>query len=212
MRLAKGCRLLQGDDARLRRRVLADLADAALNAGFDEVVLPSLEPAAVYADKAGPEILSQMYTLTDGKGRELCLRPEGTATLQELARSWNGRRRDVRVFYETRCWRYETPQAGRYREFTQFGVEVLNPRAPVEQVTAELLDLARAMLEPYDLTLQVDASVSRGLAYYTAEGFEISCPLLGAQRQLLGGGVYAEGAGFAVGVDRLCLAVQARGS
>jgi histidyl-tRNA synthetase len=47
--------------------------------------------------------------------------------------------------------------------------------------------------------------VKRGLAYYTEEGFEISCPALGSQKQVLGGGRYAEGIGFAIGIDRLML-------
>jgi histidyl-tRNA synthetase len=204
MRLARGTRLLQGDEARDRRRILNGLIDLAQQAGFEEVVLPSVEPADVYVDKAGPEILSQMYTLADRKGRELCLRPEGTATLQELARSWNGRRRDVRVFYETRCWRYETPQAGRYREFWQFGVEVLNPRRDVRD---EVVELGERMVSQFASCERRD-NVQRGLAYYTEDGFEVLCPTLGAQKQVLGGGRYAEGIGFAIGLDRLVLAAQ----
>lgn len=76
----------------------------------------------------GPEILGQMYAFPDRKGRSLCLRPEGTATCQLLARGPWKDRRDVRIWYEARCWRYERPQAGRYREFTQIGVEILNPK------------------------------------------------------------------------------------
>ena len=144
-----------------------------------------------------------MYVFADRAGRELCLRPEGTATLQALARSWNGKRKDVRFYYETRCWRYETPQAGRYREFTQFGVEVLNPRGDVRD---ELLQLAEGMVARFAGDYEVRPSVKRGLAYYTEDGFEVLCPQLGAQKQVLGGGRYAEGIGFAIGVDRLCLA------
>ena len=47
--------------------------------------------------------------------------------------------------------------------------------------------------------------VKRGLAYYTEDGFEISVPSLGAQKQVCGGGSYKEGVGFAFGVDRLML-------
>jgi histidyl-tRNA synthetase len=146
-----------------------------------------------------------MYVFPDRGGRELCLRPEGTATLQALARSWNGRRRDVRLWYVTRCWRYEAPQAGRYREFTQFGVEILCPRADVR---SELVDLARQMVARFTDSYEVSAAVKRGLAYYTEDGFEVCCPQLGAQKQVLGGGRYTEGVGFAIGVDRLVLAAQ----
>jgi histidyl-tRNA synthetase len=52
---------------------------------------------------------------------------------------------------------------------------------------------------------EVNTSVKRGLAYYTAEGFEIAVPELGAQKQVVGGGAYAQGVGFAIGFDRLML-------
>lgn len=125
--------------------------------------------------------------------------------MQELARSWNGRRKDVRVFYETRCWRYESPQAGRYREFSQFGMEILNPRQDYRQ---ELMDLAATMVGRY-AEGQLLPGVKRGLAYYTEDGFEVICPHLGAQKQVVGGGRYEEGIGFAIGLDRLVLASMA---
>lgn len=177
--------------------------DLATEAGFAEILLPELDWAEVYADKAGPEVLKQMYVFTDQKGRELCLRPEGTATCQLLARGPLSRQRDVKLWYETRCWRNERPQRGRYREFTQFGVEILNPR---RDYRAELLQLGLEMVRRFDADAELDATVSRGLAYYTEDGFEVRCPRLGAQKQVLGGGRYQEGIGFAIGVDRLALA------
>jgi histidyl-tRNA synthetase len=150
-----------------------------------------------------------MYVFKDVKGRELCLRPEGTATCQLLARGPLSRSRDVQLWYETRCWRYESPQAGRYREFTQFGIEVLNPRRDWRE---DLLALASRMVERFDPECVVSAQVTRGLAYYTEDGFEVLSPRLGAQKQVLGGGRYAEGIGFAVGVDRLALAAAEAGT
>jgi histidyl-tRNA synthetase len=151
----------------------------------------------------GPEILGQMYIFPDKKGRNLCLRPEGTATCQLLARGPWAQRKDVRIWYEARCYRYERPQAGRYREFTQIGVEILNPRA---DAVAELLAIAKGLVADVVKNLEVDDRAKRGLAYYVDDGFEIRCPILGAQKQVCGGGRYAEGAGFAIGLDRLVLA------
>jgi histidyl-tRNA synthetase len=167
------------------------------------VILPAIEPAEVYREKMGPEVLGQMYIFPDKKGRNLCLRPEGTATCQLLAKGPWIQRKDVRIWYEARCYRYERPQAGRYREFTQIGVEVLNPRA---DPMPELIEIAREMVGAAVKTFEVDAQAKRGLAYYTADGFEIRCPILGAQKQVCGGGRYAEGAGFAIGLDRIVLA------
>jgi len=174
------------------------------NNGFDEVMLPLLEPTQVYTDKAGPEILNQMYTFKDKGKRDLCLRPEGTATVQLMAKKFGGQK-DVKLWYETRCWRYEQPQAGRYREFTQFGVEWLNPKNQ-SQAYEELAVLAKTMLAKMGVKYEWSSQVKRGLAYYTEEGFEASVVSLGAQKQVLGGGAYSEGIGFALGIDRLMLA------
>lgn len=194
---ARGTRILLGDLATHRREIVTHCANIAR-----QLVLPSVELAKVYADKAGREILDQMYVFPDRKGRSLCLRPEGTATCQLLAREILKTRRDVKLWYEVRCWRYERPQAGRYREFTQFGVEVLNPS---RDWTADLVEMAEKMVSMFSKNYEVNRTVKRGLAYYVGDGFEFSCPELGAQKQVCGGGSYAEGIGFALGVDRLML-------
>jgi len=202
--LARGTRIIFGDEAKKRRELKNKMASLAEKKGFEPIELPSIEKAVIYEDKAGKEILNQMYTFPDKKGRELCLRPEGTATVQLLAdKVWKGQK-DVKVYYELKCWRYERPQKGRYREFIQFGVEWLNPR-DVEKAKLELIELASNMIELVTSNYQVTDSVERGLAYYVENGFEISCEELGAQKQVVGGGAYKQGIGFAVGFDRLAL-------
>lgn len=199
---ARGTRILIGETARGRRALIDGMIGIAEDINFEEIVLPSLEPAKVYTDKAGPEILGQMYTFPDKKGRELCLRPEGTATVQLLAdKYWQ--QQEKKLWYVERCFRYERKQLGRWREFTQFGVEWINPKGDVKEI---LMDMAERMVKLAGVPYDVNPSVKRGLAYYTDEGFEISIPTLGAQRQVAGSGPYKQGIGFAVGVDRLLLA------
>src|SRR5271154_6108540 len=82
----KGTRIISGDLAKKRRNIINNCIKIAEANGFGEIVLPSLEMASVYTDKAGPEILGQMYVFPDKKDRKLCLRPEGTATCQLVAR------------------------------------------------------------------------------------------------------------------------------
>lgn len=199
----RGVRIISGEEARKRRELLNALIALAEAKGFEEIVLPSVEPAQVYVDKAGSEILEQMYVFPDKKQRALCLRPEGTATIQLVADKYFGKRMDVRLWYFEKCWRYERPQSGRYREFFQFGLEVLNPSRP--DVQDELIALAEQMVALKTDSFEVKRSVKRGLAYYITEGFEIAVPKLGAQKQVVGGGAYREGIGFAVGFDRLML-------
>jgi histidyl-tRNA synthetase len=184
--------------------------DLARAAGFDEVILPTVWEQQTFIDKAGPEILRQMYTFDDKGGRPLCLIPEVTALVQETYRNvWSKQTRGpVKVFYVNRCYRYERPQAGRYREFTQFGVEYLGGRDPDDK--AEVLSLARAMIDGV-ADVSESLSVKRGLDYYVEDGFEFEAASLGAQRQVAGGGRYATGIGFALGLDRLVLAATRDG-
>jgi histidyl-tRNA synthetase len=146
-----------------------------------------------------------MYAFSDNGGRDVCLIPEATAIIQEQynaswARSWP---KPVRVFYVQRCYRYDRPQRGRYREFTQIGVELLGGNAPGDR--DEVLGLLRQALGLFPISCELKDGVRRGLSYYVEDGFEAEVPGLGAQKQVAGGGRYAEGIGWAIGLDRLLL-------
>ena len=200
---ARGVRIIGGDEARDRRLLLNRLIAIAEGNGFEEIILPSIEPANVYVEKAGQEVLGQMYTFDDKKNRKLCLRPEGTATVQMVADKHLKGFKDKRFWYFERCWRYERPQEGRYREFFQFGLEIINPST---DQTECLIEIAEEMVRIQTKRYEVARSVKRGLNYYTGGGFELSVPSLGAQKQVVGGGAYDQGIGFAIGFDRLMLA------
>lgn len=201
---SKGVRIITGQEAKNRRTVLNQMIMLAEDKSFEEIILPSVEPQAIYTEKAGDEILGQMYIFQDKGEREICLRPEGTATVQLIANKYWNTQKDVKLWYFEKCWRYERPQMGRYREFFQFGVEWINPRN-IDDAKKELIDLSKKMVEIVTDEYEVNESVKRGLSYYISEGFEISIPSLGAQKQVVGAGQYKEGIGFAVGFDRLML-------
>lgn len=114
----------------------------------------------------------------------------------------------MKLFYINRCYRYETPQKGRYREFTQFGVEILggnDPKAYKNQIDNIVLSILNLFPE---LEYNLKSNVKRGLGYYIEDGFEVDCDKLGAQKQIIGGGKYKEGIGFAIGIDRLLLSIK----
>lgn len=198
----RGTRIIFGDEAWFRRNILDKLIEIANSYGFKEIILPSLELSEIYVDKAGVEILNQMYTFKDKGDRDLCLRPEGTATVQLIANKYWKTQKDIKLWYFERCWRYERPQAGRYREFFQFGIEWINPSKDAKPI---LIEIAKKMIETKTANYTVTESVKRGLSYYVEDGFEISVDQLGAQKQVCGGGAYKEGIGFAIGFDRLML-------
>ena len=128
-----------------------------------------------------------MWAFPDKKGRPCCLIPEATALFQERCKELLAQRTERALFYVTRCYRYERPQAGRYREFTQLGFEFLVPDP--ERALARSTAIAKGFLDSLGLRYELDTLARRGLSYYlNGQGFEIRCSELGAQQQVVGGG------------------------
>lgn len=175
-----------------------------IDADFEEIIVPSIWEQDTFLAKTGPELSKQMWTFQDKGDRDVCLIPEVTGIFQETWREkWSKSMKYRKVFYCSRCYRYERPQAGRYREFTQFGIEILG-NYPNGDTEAQ--DLLKAGLDCINVDYEFDSSATRGLGYYTELGFEARVESLGAQKQVAGGGRYAEGIGWAVGIDRLVIA------
>lgn len=204
-KLVRGTRIIT--DAKERRKQLNKLITPVELTGFNEITLPSIQLSDIYTDKAGKEVLNQMYTFKDKGDRDLCLPPEGTAIIQLIADRHYKQQKDVKFWYFQPFYRYERPQEGRYREFWQFGVEWINPRDP-EVAKNTLIELSEYLTSLFTDEYEVNDSVKRGLSYYTEDGWEIECEQLGAQKQVCGGGAYKQGIGFALGFDRLMLTLK----
>jgi histidyl-tRNA synthetase len=202
----KGTRIVFGETARNKRRLLNQMIDIMESYGYQEMMIPVIQLTETFASKVGEENNNMMYTFTDRGNRDICLAPEYTAVVQQLANETFKMTKNVKLFYIGQCFRGEKPQAGRYREFTQFGVEVINP---TEDMTDEMLEIATKLIELATDNYEVNLDATRGLDYYTGgKGFEIACPELGAQKQICGGGSYDVGIGFALGIDRLILTTK----
>jgi len=197
----KGTRILFNESAKRKRKLINDLIALAEADGFNEMMIPVIQLTETFASKVGAENQNMMYTFRDRGDRDICLAPEYTAVIQKLGSERFKLTKDVKLFYVGECFRGEKPQAGRYRQFTQFGLEILNPS---RDYRAELISLAEKMISLVTAEYSVNVDATRGLDYYeNGKGFEISCEALGAQKQICGGGAYAGGIGFAVGVDRM---------
>lgn len=201
----KGTRILIG----MNKRVLIDnMATTAIYNGFSEIQIPIIQHQKIFAGKVGEENNNLMFNFKDRANRELCLAPEYTAIVQQLAQTTFKHKKDIKLFYVQECFRGEKPQAGRYRQFTQFGVEILNP---TKNYTILLSSIAMQMVKQVSrivpsklLNFELNKDVTRGLDYYKeGKGFEITCDKLASSKQICGGGQYDGGIGFAIGVDRL---------
>jgi len=98
--------------------------------GYDEVRIPTFEDAALYQRSTGATtdiVRKQMYTFEDKKGRVMALRPEGTPGVVRAYIEGNLHKRapQQKLYYMGPMFRYERPQAGREREFSQLGVEAI---------------------------------------------------------------------------------------
>ncbi len=117
--------------------------------GFEEIRVPVFEHTEVFSRSVGDTtdvVQKEMYTFDDKGGRSLTLRPELTAGVIRscVEKGLVSGTLPVKVCYTGTCYRYEKPQAGRLREFHQFGVECVGASLP--DADAELILLARKLL------------------------------------------------------------------
>ena len=131
--------------------------------GFSEIRTPIFERVELFQRSVGEvtDIISkEMYVFEDRSGRTLALRPEGTASVLRALVSEQGFMPLLaqRYFYIGPMFRYERPQAGRFRQFHQFGVEVFGVDAPEQdaEVIAMLLDFFNR-LGLKNLTLHINS-------------------------------------------------------
>lgn len=309
-----------------RRLIEKSLRETALSFGYQEVATPTFENAELFVRKSGSAILDQLYLFRDKSERELVLRPELTApVIRFFSNELHKQPKPLKIFYEGSCFRYERPQKGRFREFWQFGAELIGTDSPEgiaelivfatqcltnagltnfelrvgyleilksimnksniqPELQAEImiiidkgdLDSLRTELENAGLEQEridaflelvqfkykssefedrykilteqfptikahldrfqkviyflnifgldnytIDLGIARGLDYYTGIVFEIDVPVLGAEKQVCGGGEYSLDelfnlkdtpcSGFAIGFDRVVLAYELEG-
>ena len=196
----KGTRILLGNE---KRTMINSMVNVLVEAGFEEISIPVIQMQSTFQGKVGEENNNQMFNFKDRGDRDICLAPEYTAVVQSLSKTYFKPFKDIKVFYIQECFRGEKPQAGRYRQFTQFGVEIINPN----KIQLEYcIEIAKSLMNQVSSNYSVNTDATRGLDYYkNGKGFEISCEELGAQKQVCGGGEYDGGLGFALGIDRLLL-------
>ncbi len=287
------------------------------NYGFSEIRTPVFEHTELFERGVGDTtdvVQKEMYTFLDKGERSITLRPEGTAGAARafLEHNLYAEALPSKLYYNIGCYRYEKPQAGRLREFHQFGVECYGAKGPA--IDAEIIALAgdvlselgipglklnlnsigcptcrskyNAVLREYfanhldtlcdtcksryeknplrildckspvckgigenapmlldyiceecsehfesvkryldasGIAYNIDATIVRGLDYYTKTVFEFKTELPGTQGTVCGGGRYdglieelggssIPGIGFAMGIERIILAMEAAGA
>jgi histidyl-tRNA synthetase len=127
--------------------VRSALLDAARRAGYSDIELPIFEDTALFARGVGEStdvVSKEMYTFADRGDRSVTLRPEGTAGVVRavIEHGLDRGALPVKLCYAGPYFRYERPQAGRYRQLQQVGVEAIGVDDPA--LDAEVIAVADA--------------------------------------------------------------------
>ncbi len=139
----KGTRDILPEDIKQWSFVEKEFALVCEKFGYKEIRLPVFEYTELFQRGVGDTtdvVQKEMYTFEDKGGRSITLRPEGTAGVVRsyIEHGMSSLPQPVKLFYQITAYRYENVQKGRYREFHQFGVELLgaaDPAADVEVIS-----------------------------------------------------------------------------
>ncbi len=151
----RGTRDILPPEGRLRDHVIDTARRVFTGYGYGHLQTPTFEETDVFVRGVGTStdiVRKEMYTFTDGGGRSLTLRPEGTAPVMRafVEHGMHKLQLPVKFWYLGAMFRYEAPQAGRYREHTQLGIEAIGSDDPLldAEVIAVLADLYGALDVP----------------------------------------------------------------
>lgn len=169
----RGTRDFLFDEMRRRKNAESSLRQVFKNYGYQEIKTPLFEELKLFTTKSGEEIVDQLYNFTDKSNRELALRPEITAPvarlyLNELQKTSS---KPIKLYYYGSCFRYERPQKGRFRQFWQFGCELIGAKSPEGE--AEVIAMCNDSLNELGITT-ADININHlGIIRGLFEHFEI---------------------------------------
>ena len=141
----RGTRDFLFDEMRKRKNAENILRKVFENYAYQEIKTPLFENLSLFTTKSGDEIVDQLYNFTDKSNREITLRPEITAPVARLyINELQKTAKPIKLYYFGSCFRYERPQKGRFRQFWQFGCELIGAKSPEGE--AEVIAMAEQSL------------------------------------------------------------------
>jgi len=147
----RGTRDMLPDEMEARREIETRLRECARTFGYREIATPAFEETELFTIRSGEGIISEMYAFEDKGKRSISLRPELTApALRMYVNEGKSLAKPVKWCYFGDCFRYERPQKGRYRQFWQFGAELIDADSALAD--AEIIMLAYELLRAAGVT------------------------------------------------------------
>lgn len=146
----RGTRDFLPDDMERRRYYENILRKVAKTFSFREISTPIFEDVKLFTLRSGPNVINELYNFKDKGDREIALRPEMTApAIRMFVNEMSNEPKPIKMFYFGQCFRYERTQSGRYREFFQFGAELIGNPNP--ETDAEIIAMAVSMIKSIGL-------------------------------------------------------------
>ena len=153
---------LYGEAKRKAKKVISVGSNTVEKYGFEEIETPIFEFTEVFSRNLGDTsdiVTKEMYCFQDRGGESLTLRPEGTAgVVRSFISEGMQQNLPVKLYYAGPMFRYERPQKGRQRQFTQFGCELLGVETP--QADIEVIAMAYEFIESLGLNGSVTVEIN----------------------------------------------------
>ena len=156
----KGTYDILGINAKLHTYLNHEIENFMINYNYELIRTPIFEASELFHRSVGEGtdiVTKETYDFKDRGDRNLTLRPEGTAGVVRslIENKLYGNRNDcIKLYYNGTMYRYERPQSGRNREFTQFGVEVFNSKDPM--IDAEVISIGYNLLQSIGIDVTVN--------------------------------------------------------
>lgn len=146
----RGTRDFLSKEMKQRKYVENTLRNVFERYGYGEIKTPIFEDLTLFTEKSGEAIKEEIYHFKDKKNRDLALRPELTAPVARLYLDELQKHvKPIKMYYFGSCFRYERPQKGRFRQFWQFGCELIGGKSP--EAEAEIMAMAAHCLQEIGL-------------------------------------------------------------
>ncbi|MCL2673813.1 MAG: histidine--tRNA ligase [Defluviitaleaceae bacterium] len=150
IKAVKGTKDIFGDEVLRLQRVEEIIRHTCTYFGFNEIRTPVFEETGLFIRGVGEGtdiVQKEMYTFQTKGEKSITLRPEGTAPVVRafIEHSIYAQPQPTKIYYIIPCFRYEQPQAGRQRQFHQFGTEILGVASPIAD--AEIISIAHNVIQ-----------------------------------------------------------------
>lgn len=173
--------------------------------GFNEISIPILQFQKTINKIEEDNVL--VYNLQNTEDGSFCLPVEYKTIISNLSNEYFKTKKDIRLFYVQQCFCKQKSEFGFWKEYTQFGVEIINPKIINEDTHTTTIDYIRYMAEALIKQITPNMVIMRtpSSSFDDKRTFKILCPELGKAQEVCFGEERDKSSGFYINIDRLSI-------